>query len=46
MGKVMLPKRTPVDSVKMNQHYLMGEASVENVNQFDKPKKARCKKNK
>jgi hypothetical protein len=46
MGKVMAPKRTPVDSVKMNQHYLMGEASVENVNQFDKPKKARCKKNK
>lgn len=46
MGKVMLPKRTPVDSVKMKQHYLMGEAAVENVNQFDKPKKAISKKNK
>ena len=46
MGKVMVPKRTPVDSVKMNQHYLMGEAAVESFNQSVKPKKARSKKNK
>ena len=46
MGKVMVPKRTPVDSVKMNQHYLMGESAVESFNQSVKPKKARSKKNK
>ena len=43
MGKVVQPKKTPVDSAKINRHYLMGEPALENVNQRVKPK---SKKNK
>jgi hypothetical protein len=46
MGKIVLPKKAPVDSTTLNQHYIMGEPALENVNQYVKPKKTGSKKNK